>query len=103
VALIQEDGSASNFVRLTDYIQLQNYHSNYFEMAYAEPIANSGNSYRLGFSYVPLLFSTARFELTDFALQNPNIKGLRFKFPAGQPVSLALDEIRLVKRANVAH
>jgi hypothetical protein len=36
-------------------------------------------------------------------LQNPNIKGLRFKFPAGQPVSLALDEIRLVKRANVAH
>jgi hypothetical protein len=52
---------------------------------------------------VPLLFSTARFELTDFALQNPNIKGLRFKFPAGQPVSLALDEIRLVKRANVAH
>jgi hypothetical protein len=103
VALIYEDGNSSNYVRLTDYIKLQNYHSNYFEMAYAEPIANSGDSYRLGFSYVPLLFSTARFELTDFALQNPNIKGLRFKFPAGQPVALALDEIRLVKRANVAH
>jgi len=103
VALVYQDGSSSNFVRLTDYIKLENYHSNYFEMAYAEPIANSGNSYTLGFSYVPLLFSTARFELTDFALQNSNIKGLRLKFPAGQPVALALDEIRLVKRANVAH
>ncbi|WP_141731910.1 hypothetical protein [Oligoflexus tunisiensis] len=103
VALIYEDGSSSDFVQLTDYIKLENYHSNYFEMAYSEPIANSGVSYRLGFSYVPLLFSTARFELTDFALQNPNIKGLRLKFPAGKPVALALDEIRLVKRANVAH
>jgi hypothetical protein len=103
VALIHEDGSSSNYVRLSDYIKLQNYHSNFFEMAYAEPIANSGNSYRLSFSYVPLLFTTARFELTDFALQNPNIKGLRLKFPAGQAVALALDEIRLVKRANVAH
>jgi hypothetical protein len=103
VALVYEDGNSSKFVRLTDYIKLQNYHSNYFEMAYAEPVANSGESYRLGFSYVPLLFSTARFELTDFALQNQNIKGLRLKFPAGQPVALAVDEIRLVKRANVAH
>jgi hypothetical protein len=103
VALIYEDGSSSNFVQLTDYIKLENYHSNYFEMAYSEPIANAGISYRLGFSYVPLLFSTARFELTDFALQNPNIKGLRLKFPAGKPVALALDEIRLVKRVNVAH
>jgi hypothetical protein len=51
---------------------------------------------------VPLLFSTARFELTDFALQNPNIKGVRLKFPAGKAVALAVDEIRLVKRATAA-
>ncbi|MDQ3235532.1 MAG: hypothetical protein M3Q07_27290 [Pseudobdellovibrionaceae bacterium] len=102
VALVYADGSSSNFVHLTDYTKLENYHSSYFEMAYAEPVANGSGSYRLGFSYVPLLFSTARFELTDFALQSSNIKGLRLKFPAGKPVALAVDEIRLVKRADVA-
>lgn len=72
-------------------------------MTKAESIANSGISYTLGFIYEPLLFNTARFELTDFALQNSNIEGLRWKFPADLPVAMALMGSRSFKRANVAH
>ncbi len=98
VALVEEDGRSSAYVHLRDYVNLQNYHSNYFEMASRQPVPNAEDSYILGFRYVPLLFSTARFELSDFALQSPKVKALRLKFPAGQPVALALDEIRLVYR-----
>jgi len=105
VALVQEDGSSSAFVHLTDYIKLQNYHNNFFELAATEPIANGQNSFNLEFSYVPLLFTTARFELSDFAMPNLKLKALRLKFPAGKAVALAVDELRLVKRsANlIAH
>ncbi len=105
IALVQEDGTSSAFVHLTDYINLQNYHNNFFEIAATEPIANSQNSFNLEFSYVPLLFTTARFELSDFAMPNLKLKALRLKFPAGKAVALAIDELRLVKRsaASIAH
>jgi hypothetical protein len=43
-------------------------------MAYAEPIANSGISYTLTLSYVPPLFSTARFERMDFLCKTQTSK-----------------------------
>ncbi|HYX35738.1 MAG TPA: hypothetical protein VE954_21790 [Oligoflexus sp.] len=98
VALVYEDGTNSKFVQLSDYIKLENYYSNYFERVFVRANPQEEKSFTLGFNYVPLLFSTARFELTDFSLQNQNIKGLRFKFPAGKRVELAVDEVRLVKR-----
>ncbi|WP_324952739.1 hypothetical protein [Oligoflexus sp.] len=98
VAVLDSTGAVSKYVQLSDYIKLENYHSQYFELAGQEAIPDASRSFKLYFNYIPLIFSTARFELTDFDLQDRRIKGLRFKFPAGKAVDLAIDEVRLVKR-----
>jgi|GEM_PF-1030095 hypothetical protein len=98
LALVLSDGRVTPSVQLRDYVQIKNWHPQYFEVMQADPLPSRGEAYALGLGFIQPLFQTARFELTDFQMPIDSIRGIKITFPADETVSLLLDEIRLVKQ-----
>ncbi len=96
VALVLGDGTVTSTVNIQDYIALGNWYSNYFQKAgvYTE----SAGKIVVSFQYVPILYQTARFELSDFGVTDQEIKAVQFKFKSGNDVSLIVQSMRLAKR-----
>ena len=95
VALVLADGSVTSSVNIQNYVKLDNWYDSYFQnqggMAQSDHI-------KMYFGYVPVLYQTARFELSDFGVTNQPIKGLQLTFSTGRDVSLVVDSILLSKR-----
>ncbi len=95
VALELEDGTVTKAVNIRDYVTIDNWYSNYFEYSGTNNGVGVTNVY---YSFVPVLYQTARFELTDFGVSSERIKGVRLSFKSGADISLILESIHLTKR-----
>lgn len=91
VALVLADGSVTQSVNVKDYVTLENWYSDFFS-----PITSSGAT--IYYSYIPVLYQTTRFELSDFGVTNQEIQGVQLTFKSGKYVSLVIDSMRLTKK-----
>ncbi|MBC7530000.1 MAG: hypothetical protein H7318_00370 [Oligoflexus sp.] len=96
VSLVLEDGTVTPSVNIQDYIKLDNWYDNFFQLSGSWPTSSGRTG--LYFQYVPVLYQTARFELTDFGVTTQEIKGVQISFKSGADVSLILESMRLSKR-----
>lgn len=90
VALVLADGSVTKSVNVKDYVELENWYSDYFAAA-------GSQSTVIYYQYVPVLYQTTRFELSDFGVRNQTIKGVQLTFKSGKDVALVIDSMRLAK------
>jgi len=95
VALVLEDGTVTRAVHIKDYVNLDNWYSDYFQKQGI--YFGAGDSRVIRFRYVPILYQTARFELTDFNVTDQKIKAVQLTFTSGEDVSLIVDSMRLSK------
>lgn len=92
IALVLADGSLSRPVKVKDYVMIGNGPGNYFQ---AQGLGDGGE---LLFKYTPLIYQTARMDLTDFSVRGQSIKGVQFSFTSGDEVSLVIESMRLTRR-----
>ncbi len=90
VALVLKDGTVTKSVDVSDYVELENWYSDYFA-------AIGSQSSTIYYQYVPVLYQTTRFELSDFGTIDQAIKGVQFTFDSGKDISLIVDSMRLTK------
>jgi hypothetical protein len=95
VALVLADGTVTRSVDIQDYVKLDNWYDNYFQIVGTQPGAGKTN---ILFQYVPILYQTARFELSDFAVSTQQIQGVQLTFKSGADISLILESMRLTKQ-----
>ncbi len=91
VALVLADGTITRSVAVNDYVELENWYSDYFSA-----IDSQGST--IYYQYVPVLYQTTRFELSDFNVSNQDIKGVQLTFSSGKAVSVVVDSMRLTKK-----
>lgn len=91
VALVLADGSVTRSVNVKDYVPLENWYSDFFS-----PITSSGST--IYYSYIPVLYQTTRFELSDFGVSDQSILGVQLTFNSGKHVSLVIDSMRLTTK-----
>ncbi len=95
IALVLADGRVTSSVNIQDYVMLDNWYDNYFQYDGSQAMAGRTAIY---FRYVPILYQTARFELSDFGITDETIKGIQITFHSGDDVSLILESMRLSRR-----
>jgi dienelactone hydrolase len=91
VALVLEDGTVTPSVAVNDYVELENWYSDYFS-------AVNSQSSTITYVYIPVLYQTTRFELSDFKVTDQTIKGVQLTFNSGKSVALVVDSMRLTKK-----
>lgn len=97
VALELADGRVTAPVSIRDYVKLDNFHSRFFAQLRMES-TGSGKK-RIDYAYLPLLYQSARFELSDFGLkESDSIKSVVISFRSKKAIALAVESIRLTKR-----
>lgn len=96
VSLVLADGSETEAVNIKDYISLDNWYNQMLSRAGTKH-ANDGTT-QIVYEVIPILYQTARFELTDFGKPVDSIKAIKLHFPQDSSVSLVLESARLSKR-----
>lgn len=95
VSLILADGSETKAVNIQDYIKLDNWYNQMLSRAGTKHV---GGGTHVLYEVIPILYQTARFELTDFGASVESIKAIKLHFPEDSKVSLVLESARLSKR-----
>ncbi|RZA21546.1 MAG: hypothetical protein EOP10_16550 [Proteobacteria bacterium] len=97
VALELADGRVTAPVSIRDYVKLDNFHSRFFAQLRMESIG-SGKK-RIDYTYLPFLYQSARFELSDFGVkESDSIKSVVISFQSKKAIALAVESIRLSKK-----